>query len=536
MKKSYVLLIFAALSIIFTYPLILHLDTALSDDGDPLLNTWILAWGSRCLSGFSLSQFFDANVFYPNRHTLAYSEHLFVSSLMAFPFILVSGSPVLGYNMVFLLSLVLSGFGMYCLVVYLTGNKYAGVIAGMVYAFCPFRFDHLPHLQLQTSQWIPFAFLYLHKFLEKSSPRDLALFTLFFILQALSCGYYAVFLGVSVVFLIMWSFARLRKPTRTALLLLAFVVVSAAAIYPFYRPYAEVSREMGFSRSIEEASYYSANIRNYLAASSGNRLYGGFADFFGKPEARLFPGFLALFLSFYGLLRLRGRGREPVPRLRLPAIDILILVSILIGLLIFFIGDITFERGGFRFSAHSLRNPLLIISMLFFIRHFLPVGKKPFILSHLARRYFEKVEGVTGVQMFYLFLLILAFVLSLGPPFFVYRLFYKFILPFRGLRVASRWGMMVIFAISVLSGFGVKRLKGKIKSLLPFILIAEYACFPLSFYYIPRDVPPVYNWLRSEEEDTVVLELPIASSERVFYKEAKYMYWSTFHWKRLGKI
>jgi len=104
--------------------------------------------------------------------------------------------------------------------------------------------------------------------------------------------------------------------------------------------------------------------------------------------------------------------------------------------------------------------------------------------------------------------------------------------------------MMVVFSLSVLSGFGVRRLIGEVRhrkylqrgvicGLIPLVLIAEYSCFPLSFYYVPQEVPAVYDWLRLEESEVVVLEIPIASSERTLYKEAKYMYWSTFHWKRL---
>ena len=56
---------------------------------------------------------FDANIYYPFRHTLAYSENLIGSALIAAPVLWLTGNPVLALNMVALLSCVLCGVGAY---------------------------------------------------------------------------------------------------------------------------------------------------------------------------------------------------------------------------------------------------------------------------------------------------------------------------------------------------------------------------------------------------------------------------------------
>ena len=536
MKNFLIFLLFVVLTVGFTWPIPLHMETAIGDLGDPLLNTWILAWDVHQLLKDPLS-LFEANIFYPHKSTFAYSEHLFASSLIALPVIAITGKPILGYNAVLLTSFVLAGFGMYCLVLYLTGSKFAGIVSGIIFAFCPYRFDHLSHLQLLTNHWMPFAFLYLHKFFDRKNYKDLLLFTLFFVLQCLSCGYYAVFLSVSIGCILVW-FVLMRKVTRRNFAgMLLFILIAGASIYPFYKPYARVQKEMNFVRSLSDVKYYSAHLKNYLSVSSSNHLYKRLSYVFGDHEKNLFPGLLAVFLSAYGFLSWRKRGEFP-HSLRFYFIDILIIISIAFDLFILISGGFSFQIGKFHFSAHRLANPVMITVFLFIIRYFLLRHKRPFFLCEFFRRYPDTGES----QVFYLFLLIFVLILSLGPNFAPYRVLYKFIPPFRSLRVAARWGAMVVFSISVLAGFGVRRflagsplLRRKvICALIPVILIVEYSCFPLrELYMFPTQVPEVYRWLSRQEGDFALVELPMPSTVPEVYRETRYMYWSTFHWKKL---
>jgi len=533
-SKIFVLSFFCILTVMLTWPVSLQMETAIRDPGDPLLNAWILAWDVHQILNDPLL-LFEANIFYPHKSSLAYSEHMFANSLIALPVIVITGKPILGYNTVFMLSFIIAGFGMYCLVLYLTGSRFAGIVSGMIFAFCPYRFDHLSHLQLLTNHWMPFTFLYLHKFFDRRSYKDLLLFTLFFVLQSLSCGYYAVFLSISIGFMLLW-FAFSRKLARKHFIgIFVFLLLAGSSLYPFYKPYARVRKEMNFVRSLSETKHYSADVESYLAASPSNHLYKRFSTIFGDHEKKLFPGLMAIFLSVYGFLSWRKRAERR--RVKFRSIDILIVVSLALDLAILVSGGFSFDIGKFHFSAHRMTNPVMITVLLFIIRHFLFRPREPFFLRQFLR---ERVV-VTKNQKFYLFLLILTFIFSLGPGFFLYRVFYKIFPPLQTLRVAARWGMMVTFSISVLAGFGVRYLlksgsavrKKVICVLIPLILIVEYSCFPLRFYIFPRQVPAVYRWLSRQEGDFALVELPMPSSPQAVYRETKYMYWSTFHWKKL---
>src|SRR5436305_6349970 len=97
-SSSTALAIFALLAVLHTWPLATnpaHLSRV--DNGDYLLNTWAVAWVAHQLPRDPL-HVFDANVFYPERLTLAYSEAMTVQGIMAIPLRAAGISPIATYN------------------------------------------------------------------------------------------------------------------------------------------------------------------------------------------------------------------------------------------------------------------------------------------------------------------------------------------------------------------------------------------------------------------------------------------------------
>src|SRR5215216_483462 len=118
---------YLAVTIIATWPLTLGLGRDVPRDlGDSVLTMWILAWDHDHFvkllhgDGAALAGFFDANIFYPARLTLAYSEHFIPQAIQSFPVYLASRNPILCYNLLFLSSFVLAGVGGFLLVRELT--------------------------------------------------------------------------------------------------------------------------------------------------------------------------------------------------------------------------------------------------------------------------------------------------------------------------------------------------------------------------------------------------------------------------------
>ena len=84
----------------------------------------------------------------------------------------LTGNIILCYNLLFISSFALSAFGTYLLVRDLTGDRRAAFIAGLVYGFLPYRIASVPHLQVMSSQWMPFALCGLNRFVTTGSTES----------------------------------------------------------------------------------------------------------------------------------------------------------------------------------------------------------------------------------------------------------------------------------------------------------------------------------------------------------------------------
>ena len=171
---------YAALAVALTWPLARGLARDLPGDfGDPLLNCWILAWDAdhllRALSGHlgALAEYWNANIYYPHPLALAYSDHLTMQAVQILPVYALTHNPVLCYNLLFLSTFVLSGLGMFLFARELTGNRAAAFLAGLAYAFAPYRVGSIPHLQVLSSAWMPFALFGFRRFFDTRRTRPL---------------------------------------------------------------------------------------------------------------------------------------------------------------------------------------------------------------------------------------------------------------------------------------------------------------------------------------------------------------------------
>ncbi len=110
-----VVLLYAATTIVLAFPLSVRpADHVMSAAPDTDLFLWTLSWDVHALAR-QPSSVFDANIFHPERRTLAYSENLLGSAPLAAPVIWITGNPVLAMNLVVLLATVLCGVGAYLL-------------------------------------------------------------------------------------------------------------------------------------------------------------------------------------------------------------------------------------------------------------------------------------------------------------------------------------------------------------------------------------------------------------------------------------
>jgi hypothetical protein len=297
-------ILYVALTAAMTYPQARFLNqTVVPEFGDPLLSTWRLAWVAHQLPREPL-RLFDANIFYPDRRTLAFSDAMIVPSLTVAPLVWLGVHQVIAYNILLLSGFVLSGIGMFVLVRSLTGHIGAALLAGLVFAFLPYRYMHYSHVELQQVQWMPLCLWALHRTVATGRIRDGILAGVFFTLQTLSSLYYGIFFAtyLAVVAPIVLLGTDRAKAMRAARPLAAGFVLAMLLTIPFTIPYIRAREAVG-ERKTEDIQSYSATPSNYLAAPFWNEMFGkpSWRQKLGGPERDLFQGIAAPLIAVVGL-------------------------------------------------------------------------------------------------------------------------------------------------------------------------------------------------------------------------------------------
>jgi hypothetical protein len=314
-EAAIVLLGFAALAVLFTFPLSLHLGSVgRVDNGDGQFSIWNVAWVARALVRDPL-HVLDANIFYPHLGTLTYSETNLGAGALAVPIYWTTRNAYAAHNVVLLLSFVLSGAGMYYLVRYLTADRRAAAIAGICFAFCPYVMAHTPHIQLLMTAGLPFSLLALHRLVERRTAADGATLGLVLAIQTYFCGYYAVFAVLMVGFaaLVMMAWRGLWKDLDFWKAIGAGAIVAVALALPLVAAFASHQRATGFARSLQSAREFSAVWRDYLASAS--YAHAPLLAIAGRRPTgdMLFPGVVTLAFGAAGAAiawRAGGRLRE----------------------------------------------------------------------------------------------------------------------------------------------------------------------------------------------------------------------------------
>src|SRR5262249_26212040 len=124
---------------------------------DFYLIVWVLAWGAHALTTTPL-QPFHANIFYPSKAALRYSQPLFGYLPLFPPASFATGNPIFAANLTAFLTYPLCAIAMYLLARRFVGRP-AALVAGFFYAFCLRRDQSLPHLHMLGVHYLPLVLL-----------------------------------------------------------------------------------------------------------------------------------------------------------------------------------------------------------------------------------------------------------------------------------------------------------------------------------------------------------------------------------------
>jgi hypothetical protein len=561
-------LAFQGIAVLMTWPLVIGINRDVPGDlGDALLNMWILAWGAErvplLLTGqITLHDYWNANIFHPEPLALSFSEHLFGQVIQILPLYHLTGNIILCYNLLFLTSFSLSGLGMFLLtrdilrdVVPSDSSRtsdqvlFAAFVAGLIYAFYPFRIAQVAHIQSLSSQWMPLALYGLRRFVRTRSTTALVSGTAALAMQNWSCGYYLMFFAPFVPLFVvhdMWMAGHLTDWRRWTSLAVAGFVVAIVTI-PLLMLYLEAQSLYGFQRPLGEVLSFSADVHSYFAAAGALHLWGEVMQAIRKPEGELFFGLLPMALVAIAIAAAVRRLALPT-RLFTRILTALLVLQITAVLMIVFTGGFITSVGGIPIRATNATRILTQAIVVFVL-----------LLTVSRRARSHAVTFVRSPVVFSAAMMLLALWMSLGPipqtrgqllqvP-GLYAFFYDHVPGFDGLRVPARYAMVAAVFVSIVAGAGAASLMRRTRHIalcgasLAAVFIAEAAFAPMpvnvswggTYVQPPARVEPavnapsVYHQLASMPEETVVAEFPFGDLSW----ELRYVYYSAVHWKRL---
>ncbi|MEA2329519.1 MAG: hypothetical protein QOE68_4478 [Thermoanaerobaculia bacterium] len=536
---------FLLFTIVLTWPVAIRLDTATSDLGDPLLNTWILDWDLYSITN-APAHIYDANIFYPAKYPLAYSENLFGIALVALPFYFFGFTPLAVYNIALLLGFAFCGYGAFVLGRVLTRSTAAGLVAGILYSFVNFRIDHLAHIQFVWGGWMPMMLAALLHYWRRPTTRNAILLGICVLMNGLTNIHQFLFGTTAIVLSIaLLAILSTRFKWRTLIGAALATMIAVALMVPVLLPYKHVSEMYGMVRDRNAAMWGSATWTDWLSANGRNRAYGEVTDPKNvQGEKVLFPGLMMLFLTASALLIDRRKlpvalDARPVPRWLLRSLDAVI-IAMALGTYLGAASGARFHWKLFHHTIVSIQSSdlpivLLIIAIAARLSLQFPRGLSGESLQSLRT---AAARSRVPIELWVLLLWIVLGVLgSLGHHAFVHRFLYNRLTMFRSMRVPARWATDAYVGLAGASACGAaawidaRRTKiGRWSVAALLIALSIHDVVPtIRWEHALNVADPSYVWMRDTKFTGGTLEFPVSEGIAQFL----YQFGATIHHKPL---
>jgi hypothetical protein len=509
-RAALALAAYLVITAIYTHPLLLRSrDAIASDRYDPVLNASILWWNATTLP-FS-AQWWTPPHYYPSEGTAAFTENLTGLGPIATPLYLVTGDPLLTYNLTLFLTWPLSAFAVFVLATTIGVRPGAAFVGGLVFGFAPYRVAQMSHLQVLACFWLPFALACLHRYLADRRAPWLALFGLFWVLQSLSNGYFMLF-GAVLIGLWLLYFCSTRETVRAVPAILAAWMVASLPLLPVLLEYKRIHDAYGLARPLGAIVAYSAQARAWIQTSNLVASWGRVLDDRGQ-ETSLFPGVTAVAVLLAAAVAVCVRRRRTAPARPLreqrlaAAAGALAVVASLVVVYTIVAGPWRVSIAGLLFRVSSIDRPLLIAAASWLVL--------------IVARERGATTAVRGPFLFYSLATVAIVVLCMGPEIragtrvVLESAPYGWLLAlpgFEGLRVPTRFWMLGALCLGVAVALGLDRIAPAAPRARAFVITLLSAAVLADGWLGTMPMAPApQQWGEVERADTgdPLIELPL---------------------------
>ncbi|MEA2195402.1 MAG: hypothetical protein QOG42_1836, partial [Solirubrobacteraceae bacterium] len=302
------------LAVAMHWPLALHMGRDVAQDlGDPLVQAWQIAWDGHALA-HQPAELFQANTFWPLPDSLAFSDALVGYA----PLGLIGTGPhaaIARYDALFLLAYALCFAGAWLLARELGTSRAGAAVAGLAFAYAPWRLEQEGHMHVISSGGIPLALFLLVRGYRRGAPGTILAgwlvatwqFSLGFTLGLMVA--YLLAAGTLAAAVMWWRRGRPPLPRRVLVATAAGMLCLAVVAVVLARPYLRVLDDHPEAhRTIEDVAGFSGPPYEFLVAARSSRVWADatapLRDNLGAiPEMTLFPGLAIIVLALAGWRR-----------------------------------------------------------------------------------------------------------------------------------------------------------------------------------------------------------------------------------------
>jgi len=514
--------------------------------GDTVFVMYLLRWvhsqlGEGLGKVFS-PEFWSPPFFFPTKGVLAFSEHMIGPGLLTLPAASAVDSPAAPYNLLLASSFILTLAISYLVLRLSCLAILPALFASLAFAFSPYRFGQLAHVQLLFVAFAPLTLWAFDRLLRRPTAVSATLFFSSYAFHILGGTYLAFMIHVPLLVVALnrltatteggirhWR--RIASP-KTLGVLMVVVIACGVLAASIFAPYIALSGEHEMTRSEIDLKNYGATTLAFLTPSKASRyseladplksLARGYGQVPWKAEKSLFAGFLPTILAFIGLGALMIR--RPAKGLKRWQKSLLAMTGVA-AIAGFVVADVI---------TFAVLSPPIRIGRLY------DIALAVILLSVLAWlilgwRWGRGLPfGTTGLSVWARGLLWagVACVLLAFPVFF--EPISDRVPGFAKMRVPARFWALGLFPFAFLAGTGLAALLRRVRRprvwgcILIVLLLLEIAPRPFRWQRVDTfaSLPGVNHWLIGRDDVSAVLELPTYS----IFDEVRFMHRSSFGW------
>jgi hypothetical protein len=182
-------------TVALTWPVAVSLDDSFATHADYFSNIWNLWWVRHSLWERGASPYWTDYLFFPDGISLAVHTLSLANSVPGALLGAVFGATA-AFNLLTLAHFWLGAWALYLLAHEVTGSRWGSLLAGLVYAFCPFHYYYLPMINIVSMESLPLAALFfLRTYRDGGIGNGLAA-AAFTALTGISCWYYLPYVAL----------------------------------------------------------------------------------------------------------------------------------------------------------------------------------------------------------------------------------------------------------------------------------------------------------------------------------------------------